>query len=67
MCDALRILRVSVPLRGCGFEISEEFTKYDVFALVFPSPCGDVVLKLELFEPVDKAGDCFRPLTGMWF
>ena len=39
------IPNVSVPLRGCGFEIIGTYyhnvIKYDMF----PSPCGDVVLK----------------------
>ena len=35
---------VSVPLRGCGFEMPEAFT--DDYEEKFPSPCGDVVLKL---------------------
>ena len=37
---------VSVPLRGYGFEIME-ITKDYLLREVFPSPCGDVVLKLE--------------------
>ena len=35
---------VSVPLRGCGFEISALTMDSATFSL-FPSPCGDVVLK----------------------
>ena len=35
---------VSVPLRGCGFEIRKE-AKNAAKLLEFPSPCGDVVLK----------------------
>ena len=35
---------VSVPLRGCGFEIIKNASnQHDI---KFPSPCGDVVLKL---------------------
>ena len=34
---------VSVPLRGCGFEIGGMARAAVVFE--FPSPCGDVVLK----------------------
>ena len=38
------ILTVSVPLRGCGFEIKDGFM-INEFRGKFPSPCGDVVLK----------------------
>ena len=41
----MRIGMVSVPLRGCGFEIIFMNSISDAFRL-FPSPCGDVVLKL---------------------
>ena len=34
---------VSVPLRGCGFEIAGFLQMFFTFFL-FPSPCGDVVL-----------------------
>ena len=36
---------VSVPLRGCGFEISFARSLYRSCFASFPSPCGDVVLK----------------------
>ena len=35
---------VSVPLRGCGFEITVDIVEMMKF-FEFPSPCGDVVLK----------------------
>ena len=35
---------VSVPLRGCGFEISKGECKMAI-KQKFPSPCGDVFLK----------------------
>ena len=35
----------SVPLRGCGFEISVEEHLKKQGEYKFPSPCGDVVLK----------------------
>ena len=38
---------VSVPLRGYGFEIYDEDDDYDPVE-EFPSPCGDMVLKLRL-------------------
>ena len=39
---------VSVPLRGCGFEIKDGFM-INEFRGKFPSPCGDVVLKFPLY------------------
>ena len=39
-----KFCNVSVPLRGCGFEIVFAADVESVFGL-FPSPCGDVVLK----------------------
>ena len=36
---------VSVPLRGCGFEILMQSFVEEVNENLFPSPCGDVVLK----------------------
>ena len=38
-------LRVSVPLRGCIFELNVH-TVFEDSCYLFPSPCGDVVLKL---------------------
>ena len=38
-------VRVSVPLRGCGFEIHSTKQSISNFTTLFPSPCGDVVLK----------------------
>ena len=58
---------VSVPLRGCIFEIMTLPTEYLKFKQ-FPSPCGDVVLKLRSYANRNVSiSDCFRPLTGMWF
>ena len=36
---------VSVPLRGCGFEIQYREVCIEYRRKRFPSPCGDVVLK----------------------
>ena len=36
---------VSVPLRGCGFEIEAVGFMKGFNRGLFPSPCGDVVLK----------------------
>ena len=64
LCEVTPV--VSVPLRGYGFEMGKFVTKDMPFA-VFPSPCGDMVLKYDLeawFVPLDKS---FRPLAGIWF
>ena len=37
---------VSVPLRGCGFEMIQNILEDGGVEWTFPSPCGDVVLKL---------------------
>ena len=42
-------LLVSVPLRGCGFEIHDQPPLYRVLHQ-FPSPYGDVVLKFEEYK-----------------
>ena len=34
---------------------------------LFPSPCGDVVLKSEMEVFMWNLNDSFRPLAGMWF
>ena len=34
---------VSVPLRGCGFKMIKMYDNH--YESLFPSPCGDVVLK----------------------
>ena len=49
--DVQAIRTVSVPLRGCGFEMKTltiDNPRFDMF----PSPCGDVVLKSQLESPV---------------
>ena len=58
---------VSVPLRGCGFEIlakTLEITDREKVSVPLRG-CGfEIVLKL-----IEVNGDlfCFRPLAGMWF
>ena len=37
--------QVSVPLRGCGFEMFVGMKMYEIDEREFPSPYGDVVLK----------------------
>ena len=46
--NAAVVYEVSVPLRGYGFEIPWDDGKNAV--LVFPSPCGDMVLKSPTVE-----------------
>ncbi len=58
---------VSVPLRGSG----DETSLYGVLrrlALPFPSPCGEVVMKLGV-KPMGTHIELykgFRPLAGKW-
>ena len=60
-------LRASVPLRGCGFEITPHMVNIFV-AGEFPSPCGDVVLKFSLFKrKEDDFYDVSVPLRGCGF
>ena len=60
------VRHVSVPLRGCGFKILKKaFLKR--YKKTFPSPCGDVVLKLHRSLSLAWLQYCFRPLAGMWF
>ena len=64
----LPINKVSVPLRGYGFEIVVEVQYSYVDARAFPSPCGDMVLKFRSWRTERlfvRAG--FRPLAGIWF
>ena len=42
---------VSVPLRGCCFKIGNVTDYYIDGVKLFPSPCGDVVLKLRGMFP----------------
>jgi hypothetical protein len=40
------IIKVSIPLRGIGYEKHEALDKAEAFALAaFPSPCGELVMK----------------------
>ena len=58
---------VSVPLRGCGFEIFVVLKK-GWSLCSFPSPYGDVVLKwYKIFWRTAGSSGRFRPLAGMWF
>ena len=57
----------SVPLRGYGFEISSKKIKVEVLGKMFPSPCGDMVLKFASKVIASEGYICFRPLTGIWF
>ena len=43
---------VSVPLRGCGFEIIRN-PRTNRLVYMFPSPCGDMVLKFNVSAVVD--------------
>ena len=60
-------IMVSVPLRGCGFEMGSSYFCFRESPW-FPSPCGDVVLKL---LGIHEAGDSVRlvsvPLRGCGF
>ena len=58
---------VSVPLRGCGFKIVGIHLSGD-FSSAFPSPCGDVVLKLDLTdETLERIKEVSVPLRGCGF
>ena len=47
------LAKVSVPLRGYGFEIYDEDDDYDPVE-EFPSPCGDMVLKFDYIFIIDR-------------
>ena len=58
--------RVSVPLRGYGFEIMGWYIiRKD--RKMFPSPCGDMVLKFTTKMTTMILLRSFRPLAGIWF
>ena len=50
---------VSVPLRGCGFEISN-VVRGIAKAYLFPSPCGDDVLSASPIEMGEVASNASR-------
>ena len=58
---------VSVPLRGCGFKIIRTF-RFGRSGIRFPSPCGDVVLKLSAnADWIAKLDLVSVPLRGCGF
>ena len=58
---------VSVPLRGYGFEIEGVIT-HTASITRFPSPCGDMVLKLKEFADfAEVLTDVSVPLRGYGF
>ena len=63
----LDLVEVSVPLRGCGFEIINGEHKEKEVNAMFPSPCGDVVLKFRNELADNTFSYSFRPLAGIWF
>ena len=59
---------VSVPLRGCGFEIMRRDSIFTHYTYSFPSPCGDVVLKyFREEEPIQEEDIVSVPLRGCGF
>ena len=57
---------VSVPLRGCGFEMSA-LPMPLADTLQFPSPCGDMVLKIEYNTLYEVIAIVSVPLWGYGF
>ena len=57
---------VSVPLRGCLFEMNKMMCQCFSALQQFPSPYGDVCLKLWMCSVYLSHTLCFRPLTGMF-
>ena len=54
---------VSVPSRGLYISNSE-FKDVMRELYVFPSPLGDYISLIQLFDHKDSAGNGFRPLSG---
>ena len=58
----------AVPLRGCGFEMVRDENGIVCGACGFPSPCGDVVLKLHGDAPLHpRVQEVSVPLRGCGF
>jgi len=54
---------VSVPLRGRGNEIVYKISHL-LARVLFPSPCGEEVMKYTSFKFPIATMTCFRPLAG---
>ena len=58
---------VSVPLRGSGYERGLFEFQERRLELLFPSPCGEVVMKaLHRSSQPSPTRPGFRPLAGKW-
>ena len=64
MQDTTADCEVSVPLRGYGFEIRCTQSEKLLFMLLFPSPCGDMVLKFAVEFFLDKERGLFPSPCG---
>ena len=59
---------VSVPVRGNGRETKLFYHAFKMFGTLFPSPCGEMVVKLFCTFQIPKTSQntSFRPRAGKW-
>ena len=55
------------PLAGFWFLNTPLEAMKEMLKLMFPSPCGVLVLKLRKRNWPVSSMNCFRPLAGFWF
>ena len=56
---------VSVPLRGCGFEIKQ--MQWSARGKIVSVPLRGCGFEIALCQILDHRDEGFRPLAGVWF